>query len=52
MRAEADGVVEYVDSDEIHIRHKMSDTDKLVSFDDDLKVYNLTKFARTNQVLV
>ena len=49
MRAEADGVVEYVDSDEIHIRHKMSDTDKLVSFDDDLKVYNLTKFARTNQ---
>ena len=49
MRAEADGVVEYVDSDEIHIRHKMSDTDKLVSFDDDLKVYSLTKFARTNQ---
>ncbi len=49
MRAEADGVVEYVDSDEIHIRHKMSETDMLVSFDDDLKVYNLTKFARTNQ---
>ena len=49
MRAEADGVVEYVDSDEIHIRHKMSETDMLVSFDDDLKIYNLTKFARTNQ---
>ena len=49
MRSEADGVVEYVDSDSIHIRHKMSDQDLLVSFDDDLKVYNLTKFARTNQ---
>ncbi|MAO45631.1 MAG: DNA-directed RNA polymerase subunit beta [Crocinitomicaceae bacterium] len=49
MRAESDGVVEYVDSDVIHIRHKMSEMDKLVSFDDDLKVYNLIKFARTNQ---
>ena len=49
MRAEADGVVEYVDSNEIHIRHKMSETDMLVSFEDDLKIYNLTKFARTNQ---
>ena len=49
MRAEADGVVEYVDSDVIHIRHKMSEQDLLVSFDDDLKIYNLVKFARTNQ---
>jgi DNA-directed RNA polymerase subunit beta len=49
MRAEADGVVEYVDSDVINIRHKMDDADRLVSFDDDLKVYNLVKFARTNQ---
>ena len=49
MRAEGDGIVEYVDSDEIHIRHKMSETDMLVSFEDDLKIYNLTKFARTNQ---
>jgi len=49
MRAEGDGVVEYVDSDVIHIRHKMSDNDKLVSFDDDLVIYNLVKFARTNQ---
>ena len=49
MRAEGDGVVEYVDSDVIHIRHKMSDSDKLVSFDDDLVIYNLVKFARTNQ---
>ena len=49
MRADADGVVEYVDSDVIHIRHKMDESDLLVSFDDDLKIYNLVKFARTNQ---
>ena len=49
MRAEADGTVEYVDSEVIKIRHKMDETDLLVSFDDDLKEYNLTKFARTNQ---
>ena len=49
MRADADGLVEYVDSDVINIRHKMDDSDKLVSFDDDLKIYNLIKFQRTNQ---
>jgi len=49
MRADADGVVEYVDSDFINIRHKMDESDKLVSFDDDLKIYNLIKFQRTNQ---
>ena len=49
MRAEADGTVEYVDSEVIKIRHKMDETDLLVSFDDDLKEYNLTKFSRTNQ---
>ncbi len=49
MRADADGLVEYVDSDFIHIRHKMDESDMLVSFDDDLKIYNLIKFQRTNQ---
>ena len=49
LRAERDGVVEYVDANEIHIRHDMDDNDLLVSFESDLKVYNLTKFARTNQ---
>ena len=49
MRADADGLVEYVDSDVINIRHKMDESDKLVSFDDDLKIYNLIKFQRTNQ---
>ena len=49
LRSERDGVVEYVDANEIHIRHDMDANDMLVSFESDLKVYNLTKFARTNQ---
>jgi len=49
LRAERDGVVEYVDANEIHIRHNMDENDLLVSFESDLKVYNLTKFGRTNQ---
>jgi DNA-directed RNA polymerase subunit beta len=49
MRAEADGTVEHVDSEVIKIRHKMDEADLLVSFDDDIKDYILTKFSRTNQ---
>ena len=49
LRSERDGVVEYVDANEIHIRHNMDDNDLLVSFESDLRVYSLTKFARTNQ---
>ena len=49
LRSERDGVVEFVDANEIHIRHNMDENDLLVSFESDLRVYNLTKFARTNQ---
>jgi DNA-directed RNA polymerase subunit beta len=49
LHAEGDGIVEYVDSSEIHIRYNRSDKDRLVSFKDDLIVYPLTKFRRTNQ---
>jgi len=48
LNAEADGVVEYVDSTKIVIRHKRSETERLVSFEDDLKEYRLTKYQRTN----
>ena len=37
-----------MDANEIHIRHNMDDNDLLVSFES-LRVYSLTKFARTNQ---
>ena len=49
INAEGDGVVEYVDAQEIIIRYDMDEDDKLVSFDSDLKTYKLTKFRKTNQ---
>ncbi len=48
LNAEADGVVEYVDSTKIVIRHNRTEKDRLVSFDDDIKEYILTKYQRTN----
>ncbi|MFM7766966.1 MAG: DNA-directed RNA polymerase subunit beta, partial [Bacteroidota bacterium] len=49
VNAEHDGMVEYVDATQIVIRSVRTDEEKLVSFDDDLKTYNLTKFQKTNQ---
>ena len=49
FNAEGDGVVEYVDANQIIIRYDRSDEDNLVSFEEDRKTYNLTKFMRTNQ---
>jgi len=49
INAEVDGFVEYVDADEIIIRYSRDEKERLVSFDDDLKRYKLTKFMRTNQ---
>ena len=48
LNAEADGIVEYVDSTKIVIRHNRTEKDRLVSFDDDVKEYILTKYQRTN----
>ncbi len=47
--AEADGVVEYVDAMKIVIRYDRTDEERLLSFEDDVKVYNLPKFRKTNQ---
>jgi DNA-directed RNA polymerase subunit beta len=47
--AEGDGVVEYVDANEIVIRYIRSDEEKFVSFDDDIKRYVLPKYHKTNQ---
>ena len=49
VHADGEGVVEYVDANEIHVRYKRNETQQLVSFDEDLIVYKLTKFVRTNQ---
>ena len=48
LNAEGDGIVEYVDSTKIVIRHNRTEKERLVSFDDDLKEYRLTKYQRTN----
>ncbi|MGO1520958.1 MAG: DNA-directed RNA polymerase subunit beta [Sphingobacterium sp.] len=49
INAETGGTVEYVDAEEIHIRYDRNDNDRLVSFGDDVQVYHLTKFKKTNQ---
>jgi DNA-directed RNA polymerase subunit beta len=49
INAENDGVVEYVDANRIEIRYDFSETDELISFDGNLKSYNLIKFRKTNQ---
>jgi DNA-directed RNA polymerase subunit beta len=49
ITADGEGTVEYVDANEIHVRYQRSETDRLISFNDDLKVYKITKFAKTNQ---
>ncbi len=49
LTSEGDGLVEYVDANEIVIRYTRMENEKLVSFEDDVRSYKLTKFARTNQ---
>ena len=47
--SEGDGVVEFVDLNEIVIRYSRTDEEKFVSFDDDVKHYLLPKYHKTNQ---
>jgi DNA-directed RNA polymerase subunit beta len=49
IHSEGNGVVEFVDANEIHVRYDRDEAEKLVSFEDDLKIYRLTKFIKTNQ---
>jgi DNA-directed RNA polymerase subunit beta len=49
INAEGDGVVEYVDANEITIRYHRKENERLISFEDDVKTYRLTKFHKTNQ---
>lgn len=49
IKAEGDGVIEYVDARQIVVRYDMTDDDKFVSFDPELVTYNLPKYAKTNQ---
>ncbi len=49
VAAEREGAIEYVDADEIVVRYDMTDEERYVSFDSDLKHYKLQKFQKTNQ---
>ncbi|SIS96023.1 DNA-directed RNA polymerase subunit beta [Zobellia uliginosa] len=49
INAEGDGTVEYVDAKMITVKYDRTDAERLVSFEDDSKSYNLVKFRKTNQ---
>ncbi len=49
INAEGEGVVEYVDANEIIIRYVRTEEEAMVSFDGDTKTYPLIKFRKTNQ---
>jgi len=49
INAEGEGIVEYVDAEEIKIRYDRTENQRLVSFDGDVRTYRLTKFQKTNQ---
>jgi len=49
INADGEGVVEYVDANEIRILYNRDENERLVSFENDLKAYRLTNFTRTNQ---
>ncbi len=49
INAEREGVVEYVDANQIIVKYERTEEEKLVSFNDDKVTYNLSKFLKTNQ---
>ncbi|MBQ4216439.1 MAG: DNA-directed RNA polymerase subunit beta, partial [Bacteroidales bacterium] len=49
VMAEGNGVVEYVDAREIHVRYDRTEEEEFVSFNDSLVVYPIIKFRKTNQ---
>ena len=49
INAEEDGVVDYVDAQKIVIKYSRSEEEKMVSFEEDSKTYDLVKFRKTNQ---
>jgi len=49
IMAEGEGVVEYVDANEIIIRYALTDDEKFISFEEPVKSYRLPKFLKTNQ---
>ena len=49
INAEGDGTIEYVDAKKITIKYKRTEAERLISFEEDFKTYELVKFRKTNQ---
>jgi DNA-directed RNA polymerase subunit beta len=49
IQSEGEGVVEFVDANEIKIRYALTDDQKFINFDEPVKAYKLQKFLKTNQ---
>jgi len=49
IHAEGDGVIHEVDANSITVKYDRSESDELVSFDNEYKNYPLIKFKKTNQ---
>jgi DNA-directed RNA polymerase subunit beta len=49
INAEGSGVVEYVDANMITIKYDRTEDEELVSFESNIKSYDLIKFRKTNQ---
>jgi DNA-directed RNA polymerase subunit beta len=49
IQAEFDGVVEYVDANQIIVRYDVTEDDRFVSFDPEVVTYVLQKYSKTNQ---
>ncbi|MEQ8905814.1 DNA-directed RNA polymerase subunit beta [Ekhidna sp.] len=49
IRAERDGVIEYVDATKITVKYTLDSDEQIITFNDSVVTYDLVKFRRTNQ---
>ncbi|MEO9871576.1 DNA-directed RNA polymerase subunit beta [Ekhidna sp.] len=49
VRAEKDGVIEYVDATKIIVKYDLDSDEQIITFNDSVVTYDLVKFRRTNQ---
>jgi len=49
IKAEFDGVVEFVDAKQIIVRYDITEEDRFVSFEPDVVTYELQKYTKSNQ---
>jgi DNA-directed RNA polymerase subunit beta len=49
VAAEGNGVIKYVDANEIVVEYDRTDDQKFLSFEDDIRRYKLPKYKKTNQ---